>query len=111
MGEKVIERISPQNILGQNRDSQNMSRNSGKSKIVNNPVMSDHKLKKISQFNHTQPISHHNKTSINKRVSEQKGIKGQSKITEKSSKSSFSLLHNHLPREIVRSPIFWDSSD
>ena len=83
MPEKVVERISPHSILnGQNRDSHNISRNSGKPQIVANPIASDHKLKKISQFNNTQP-SQHKTVFNNKRISEQKGIKGQPKIMEK----------------------------
>ena len=41
----------------------------GKPQILSNPVASDHKLKKISQFNSTQPINSHNKVAGNLRIS------------------------------------------
>ena len=46
-----------------------------KNQILPNPVVSDHKLKKISQFNSTQPVVSNKSSTNNHRISEQKGYK------------------------------------
>ena len=70
-----------------------------KNQILPNPVVSDHKLKKISQFNSTQPVVSNKSSTNNHRISEQKGYK-KAISSQKEPQSSFSHHSHHKDEEI-----------